>query len=191
MHFAPPSYGFPALNLEADRLKPVFKTVLIYENFAAGVRAQRFCERLARALDSTLEEQMWNFDVLGIREVRNGAAGAARSADAVILSVSGRTELPGTIRAWLDMWLGLLEKENPVLIALFESSGPRNIASIDAYLSGIARHAGIDFFPHHVSSPRLSRAAQESGALFKFSANQQVDPSAAFRVILASSVSAT
>ncbi len=112
MHFAPPSYGFPALNLEANRLKPVFKTVLIYENFAAGVRAQRFCERLARALDSTLEEQMWNFDVLGIREVRNGAAGAARSADAVILSVSGRTELPGTIRAWLDMWLGLLEGES-------------------------------------------------------------------------------
>jgi hypothetical protein len=191
MHFAPPSYGFPALNLEADRLKPVFKTVLIYENFAAGVRAQRFCERLARALDSTLEEQMWNFDVLGIREVRNGAAGAARSADAVILSVSGRTELPGTIRAWLDMWLGLLEKENPVLIALFESSGPRNIASIHAYLSGIARHAGIDFFPHHVGSPRLSRAAQESGALLNSQQINKWTPLHAFRVILASSVSAT
>jgi hypothetical protein len=145
-------------------LKPVFKTVLIYENFAAGVRAQRFCERLARALDSTLEEQMWNFDVLGIREVRNAAAGVARKADVVILSVSGRTALPGTIRAWLDMWLGLLEKENPALIALFESSSPRSIASIHAYLRGIARRAGIDFFPHDVSSPRLSRAAQESGA---------------------------
>jgi hypothetical protein len=130
---------------------------------------------------------MWNFDVLGIREVRNGAAGAARSADAVILSVSGRTELPGTIRAWL----GLLEKENPVLIALFESPGPRNIASIHAYLSGIARHVGIDFFPHHVGSPRLSRAAQESGALLNSQQINKWTPLHAFRVILASSVSAT
>jgi hypothetical protein len=74
-------------------MKPVFKTVLIYENFAAGVRARWFCARLVRALDSTLEEQMWNFDVLGIRDVRNEAASAARKADVVIVSASGYTEL--------------------------------------------------------------------------------------------------
>src|SRR5271157_1298909 len=53
---------------------PVFKAVLIYENFATGVRARSFCERLVRALDKTLEEQMWSFDALGIREARNAAA---------------------------------------------------------------------------------------------------------------------
>jgi len=46
---------------------PVFKAVLIYENVAAGVRARWFLERLVRASGKTLEEQMWNFDVLGIR----------------------------------------------------------------------------------------------------------------------------
>ena len=92
---------------------PVFKAVLIYENFATGVRARCFCERLVRALDNTLEEQMWSFDVLGIREARNAAASAARKADVVIVSLLGRTDLPSTVRAWLDMWLWLLDKENP------------------------------------------------------------------------------
>jgi HSP20 family molecular chaperone IbpA len=54
--------------------------------------------------------------------------------------------------------------ENGVLTITGERKFERNIASIHAYLSGIARRAGIDFFPHHVSSPGLSRAAQESGA---------------------------
>ena len=63
------------------------------KNFVAGVRARRFSERLVLMLGSTLEKQIWNFDVLGIREVRDLAAGAARKADIVIVSLSGRTEL--------------------------------------------------------------------------------------------------
>jgi len=134
-------------------MKPVFRAVLIYENFVAGVRARWFCARLVRALDSTLEEQMWNFDVLGIRDVRNAAASVARTADVVILSMSGYTELPGTVRAWLDMWLWLLEKENPALVTLFDSSAPRNIASICAYLQQHSRRAGTDFFAHEITLP--------------------------------------
>jgi len=128
---------------------PVFKAVLIYENLAAGARARWFLERLARASGKTLEEQMWNFDVLGIREVRNGAASAARKADVVAVSVSGQQELPGTVRAWFDMWLWLLEDENPALLALFDSSATPNAASICAYLSCIAQRAGIEIFSAH------------------------------------------
>lgn len=130
-----------------------FKAVLIYENFAAGVCARWFCKRLACALDRPLEEKMWNFDVLMIREVRNAAAGAARKSDLLIVSVSGRAELPCTIRAWFDMWLWLLDEDKPALVALFSSSALRNAAPIRAYLSTIARCNGIDFFPHEVTSP--------------------------------------
>ena len=127
----------------------VFKAVLIYENVAAGARARWFLERLARASRKTLEEQMWNFDVLGIREVRNGAASAARKADVVAVSASGQREFPGAVRAWLDMWLWLLEDENPALLALLDSSDSPNVASIRAYLSGITQRAGIGFFSAH------------------------------------------
>ncbi len=143
-------------------MKPFLKTVLIYEDFDAGLLARWFSKRLVCTLDSTLKEQMWNFDVLRIRDVRNAAASAARKADVVILSVSGHTELPVRIRAWLDLWLWLLDKEHPALVALFDSSAPRNIPSIRTYLSSLARRDGIDFFSHefaHRCPERLALAA--------------------------------
>jgi hypothetical protein len=133
--------------------KPVFKAVLIYENFAPGLRARWFCERLGRTLEGALEEKMWNFEVLAIRELRNAAASAARNADLLIVSVSSHTELPSTIRAWLDMWVWLLDKNKPALVALFDSSALRNVASIRGYLSAVAQRGGIDFFPHEITSP--------------------------------------
>jgi len=125
---------------------PVFKAVLIYENVAAGARARWFLERLARASGKSLEEQMWNFDVLGIRKVRNDAASAARKADLVAVSASGQREFPGAVRAWLDMWLWLLEDEKPSLLALLDSSESPNVASVCAYLRCIAQRAGIEIF---------------------------------------------
>ena len=125
----------------------VFKAVLIYENFATGARALCCLERLARALGKAFQEQTWNFEVLGIREARNGAASAARKADVVALSASGQLELPGTVRAWFDMWL--LEDEKPALLALFDSSATPTVVSISAYLSRIAQRAGIEFFSAH------------------------------------------
>ena len=68
--------------------------MLIHENFALGGRARRFFEGLARASATPLEEQMWNFDVLGIRDMRNAAASAARRSDVVAVAVSGQKDLP-------------------------------------------------------------------------------------------------
>jgi len=127
---------------------PLLKTVLIYENFAAGVSASWFCQSLAWALDCVLQEQLWNFDVLEIREVRNDAATAAKQADLVIVSVSGRTELPGSVRACLDIWLQLLDDEHPALVAFFNTAASPKMPSIRAYLSTIAERARIAFFLH-------------------------------------------
>jgi hypothetical protein len=98
------------------------------------------------ASGSTLEEQTWSFDGLGIREARNAAASAARKADIVAVCASAQLELPGTIRGWLDMWVWLLDGEEPALAALFESSTAPQIASVRDYLSCIARRAQVEFF---------------------------------------------
>jgi len=137
------------------RIKPVLKAVLVYEDFAAGVRARWFCGKLVRMLDVGLEETDWSFDALGIREIREAAAGAARKADIVMLSVSDRKQLPGTIETWLDMWLWLLSGEDPAFVALFDASASRYISSIRAYLSSVAREASIDFFPHEIAATDL------------------------------------
>ena len=89
---------------------------------------------------------------------------AARKADLVALSASGQMEFPGAVRAWLDMWLWLLEDEHPAFLALFDSSAKRTLASICVYLSRIAEHAGIEFFSAHrqVSSFPVVRLKEEA-----------------------------
>jgi hypothetical protein len=79
----------------------------------------------------------------------NGAASAARKADVVAVSASGRLEFPGAVRAWFDMWLWLLEDENPALLALLDSSDSPNVASICTYLRCIAKRGGTEFFSAH------------------------------------------
>jgi hypothetical protein len=130
----------------------ILKTLLIYEDVAAGVRARWFCKGLARTLDCRLEEQMWNFSVLGIREVRSLSLSGARKADILVVSISREMELPCTIRTWLEMWLSLLKKKKPALVGLFASSSQQRIASIHAHLSGVART-----LQHRIFSTRDSR----------------------------------
>jgi hypothetical protein len=124
---------------------PAIKTVLLYENFAVGVRAREFLKGLTRGSDKTLKEEMWNFEALRLREGRNAAASAARRADVLAVAVSGALELPGAIREWLDMWLWLLEDEKPALIALFDAFSAPNIAPIRAHLNSIARRVPTKF----------------------------------------------
>jgi hypothetical protein len=89
-------------------------------------RARCWLEKLAQESGKALKEQMWNFAVLGIREARNGAASAARKADVVAVSASGQLEFPGAVRVWLDMWLWLLEDENPALLCALRFIGYAN-----------------------------------------------------------------
>lgn len=133
-------------SLEDRPHQPVFQAVLLYENFSAGVDARRFCRQLVRKLDSAVQEQMWNFHVLGIHEVRNAAVRAAREADVVIISVSGHTELPGDVHEWFELWLRTGQSVGSALVALFDSSAAPAVPSTRTYLRSVARRAGIEFF---------------------------------------------
>ena len=142
------------------------------------MRARWFCQRLAGALNCALEERMWNFHVLAIREIRNISASAARKADLVVVSVSGHTELPGTIRVWLEMWLMLLRKRRPALVGL--SSSRQKSALVSACLSSISERGGIDFFPHELrASAGLEPSSIFSGT--KEVPQQQMDCNARTR----------
>lgn len=133
-------------SLEGRSDQPVFQAVMLYENFAAGLDAWRFCKQLVRKLDSAIQQQMWNFHVLGIHEVRNAAVHAATKADMVIISVSGHSELPANVRDWLDLWLWLGEPVDSALVTLFDSPGAPAVATTCTYLQSMARRARIEFF---------------------------------------------
>ena len=74
---------------------PKFSVTIVYESMEAGKRAERLSDQLVAeaAADGAFELNLWNFDVLGIPEIRNAAASAAAIADMVILSMSGTVPL--------------------------------------------------------------------------------------------------
>jgi hypothetical protein len=78
-------------------------------------------------------------------ERRRDCGKTGRSCDSLCI---GRTELPGSVRAWLDMWLRLLDDQHPALVAFFNMAASPKMPSIRAYLSTIAERAGIAFFLH-------------------------------------------
>jgi len=125
---------------------------MIYENFTAGTRGWLFMERLAGALDCGLEQQMWSFGVLGLREIRRRSSSAARRSDILVVSVSTNRELPGAVRVWLEMVLSLLRKRNPALVGLFAPDPKRKLASINTFLSDFSVNYGINYFPHQMQN---------------------------------------
>ena len=134
---------------------PEFRIVMIYEDAAAGRRAQHFCDRLLHALGDGCEDvrNLWSFDVLSITHVRNWAVAAARTADLVIVSVSGKRELSCVAGEWLEMWAWLLDGTNPALLALIEDPVGPGVRSIRTGLRTLAKRKGLDFFAQSSFEP--------------------------------------
>lgn len=143
---------------------PTFKCVVIYEDFAAGERGQRFYEKLNAAMDDDCvsTHHLWSFPVLAIAEMRNIAVTAAAAADIVIFALSGRDELPAAVKEWIEMWAWLIEDKHPALVALFESPNGES-GSIRGYLRSVTARKHLDFFPDSASLPApASRAGSTS-----------------------------
>ena len=127
---------------------PNFNLTIIYESMAAGKRAKLFSDQLIAetVVDRPFELNLWNFDVLGIPEVRNMAASTAAVADLVILSMDGTTPLPARTIEWIEMWTWLIDGRRPAVVALF-ADPHRHGAAIRAYLRRSAISKKLDFFP--------------------------------------------
>ncbi len=120
---------------------------IIYESLDTGKRAKRFSDQLAAELPlrGSLNLNLWNFAVLGTREVRNQAASTAATADLVILSMDGRTPLPAEVENWIEMWTWLIDGHKPAVVALFAAPGVQS-APVQAYLRRETASKKLDFF---------------------------------------------
>ena len=69
----------------------VFKIVIAYENFAAGIRAKKMLERLTSELqpDFQINSDVWKFEMLGHRRLREQATTEASEADMIVVSARG------------------------------------------------------------------------------------------------------
>lgn len=107
------------LNLEN---KQTINVVMVYEDYATGLRAKRLYDNLCRQLEPECEvnQSMWKFEVLAVPRLGTVAAEEAAEADMVIISLSGESELPGRVKDWLETWVGEKAGQSSALVALFD-----------------------------------------------------------------------
>jgi hypothetical protein len=127
----------------------VFKIVIAYENFAAGIRAKKMLERLASELqpDFQINSDVWEFEMLGHRRLREQAATEASEADMIVVSARGDAELPAHVKNWVDGWLPQRRGGLTALVALLDLEEKSSSAqSTCAYLRQVAGKGRMDFF---------------------------------------------
>src|SRR5262245_18091080 len=82
---------------------------IIYEDFATGLRAKEWLDRLCSQVGQEMEFELklWRFDLLPAPSFQEDAASDAAAADMIILSGHRNDDLPASVRAWMNRWLSL------------------------------------------------------------------------------------
>ncbi len=135
---------------------------MAYEDFRTGTLARQAYEFVAQNLSHEwrVNEQMWKFEALGVPELRELAARDAAKADLIIVASDGG-ELPIEAKAWIEEWLA--RKCGAVaLVALFDCPPERaeRAQIAQAYLEGVARRGGMEFFTWPAEWPAGERGPE-------------------------------
>ena len=140
-----PSSRFSSFDAEGN---PPLNVVIVYEDFDAGKQAKKTFDLLIQNLGTAchLTNQMWNFDVLSIDQLRDIALKDAAHADILIVSCQG-TDLPYHVKTWIEA--ALVESSNLLALVGLIHEGqaaalPRSAAR--NYLAAVARRAKVEFF---------------------------------------------
>src|SRR5947207_1010862 len=125
------------------------EVLLVHEDVSAGSRAERILEQVALNLEPRADflVNLWPFVLLGDPALCDRAVLDATHADIMLLSVSGCTELPATVRALLKEWLGRRGEMPGALVVSLDSSICDSAPVLD-YVRGLAQQADVEVFPH-------------------------------------------
>ena len=131
-------------------LAPLLDVLILYEDFATGLRAKRSLDFLPDHLtaDAKVSAKLWRIELLSDPLLGEQAAVEAAAADVIIVSVHGRSALPAEVRAWLKRWLCHKERRPYALGVLLDSGeasqGGEN--PVVGYMQQVAATAGADVF---------------------------------------------
>ncbi len=135
----PPEASFRAL-----------RVAVVYEDFAAGRRAQAAWEQVQQLLGTGLPaiDASWKFDVLRLPKLRQIAAEDAAGADLVVIASHETASLPACVHTWMDLWLGQRSGQPQSLLALLGATPPEPDAGIplERELAEMATRAGLSFW---------------------------------------------
>lgn len=140
----------------AAELKPVFRVVMAYDDFAAGKRAMDTCNFLVSQFEGEIElrSSMWKFDVLRSTKLSQIAADEAVEADVIIVANAKDGGLPEEVKEWVNGWVERKRGPAAALVALLDFTGDdaRESNLAHAFLKGAATAAKIDFLSQEIRS---------------------------------------
>lgn len=139
----------------------------MYEDFAAGRRANETCSFLLSQLGDEFELRcgMWKFEILRNAKLAEMAAAEALEADVIIVAAHESSLLPIELTSWIDHWLPLRHERTTALIALIDGNlNPMRVTPpAYSYLEEVAAKAKMDFLPQVIASSGVSVPSQSTG----------------------------
>jgi hypothetical protein len=139
---------------------------IIYEDFASGVRAKRFTERLATELRCTcqLSDSLWKSELLEYSTIAGAAALVTATSDYILVSLRGERILPFAARQWIETQLDTAELHIDGLIVLadYRFGKVRVLEGLRRYLRCICSTKGVPFFSYPTLPPPRLELAETS-----------------------------
>jgi len=133
------------------------KVAVFYGDTESRERALKLSSRLAFKFmaDVDLDFSWWKFEFLTDGVIAGLAAQSAGQADMILYSLTTTNELPSPVQACNELWLDQRQGKNGLLVALIgrDDSLKRRPVPIHAYLSDLARRAGMQFMSRWESQP--------------------------------------
>jgi hypothetical protein len=128
----------------------VFRIVIAYEHFNAGMRAKRLTDRMAAQLHPqiAISTDAWKFELLGDAHLKELAGCSAAEADMLIIAANGNTELPAHVTQWIEQWAFRERNEAGALVALhnLEQKTVAELPPLRASLRRIAEQGNVQLF---------------------------------------------
>jgi hypothetical protein len=125
--------------------------VLAYEDFSTGMHALRTFDHLFLGRHQAPQlnmQNVWKFDLLGIKKLREIAVSEAVHADMVIISAHGSGDLPADVKRWIEGWVGERQPGPGAFVILLDDTDrdASGQLAVEAYLEDCAAQAGMDYF---------------------------------------------
>lgn len=140
---------------------PLVRLTALYEDLEAGLRAKRLLEGVETTVKAQLpvciKAELWRFDWLKEKSLRNMALSMAKESALVLVSASTNNPPPVEFQRWLKAWSQSREQNLSALVLLARprpyEAGPH---ALHDCLERAARHKDVEFLCEFLESSAMA-----------------------------------
>ena len=154
-----------------DNFDSPIKVIIVHENTTAGLQAANVLQNLASELENKLGidvnpweicSHVWRFEWLHNPQLCEQAVSESIDADMIIISTENCTELPATVRGWIESVLPRIIGATALVAILGKKDGPESgPLPSERYLRQLANHCRVDFLCHTPDGPAADKSWME------------------------------